>query len=54
LDEAISKHIKRALHLTGGKISGQNGAARILGINPNTLRNRMRKLKIPFSANGIQ
>ncbi len=53
LDEAVSEHIKRALHLTGGKISGQNGAARILGINPNTLRSRMRKLKIPFPASGL-
>ena len=35
---------------TGGKISGQNGAARILGINPNTLRSRMRKLKIQYSS----
>jgi transcriptional regulator with GAF, ATPase, and Fis domain len=50
LDEATSEHIKRALHLTGGKISGQNGAARILGINPNTLRSRMRKLKIQYSS----
>jgi transcriptional regulator with GAF, ATPase, and Fis domain len=53
LDETISEHIRRALHLTGGKISGQNGAARILGINPNTLRSRMRKLKIPFPASGL-
>lgn len=48
LDEAMSEHIKRALRLTNGKISGQNGTAQILGINPNTLRSRMRKLGIPL------
>ncbi len=54
LDEAMSEHIRRALRLTNGKISGQNGAAQLLGINPNTLRSRMRKLGIPFSANAIK
>lgn len=49
LDEAMLQHIQRALQLTKGKISGHNGAAQILGINPNTLRSRMRKLGIAFS-----
>jgi transcriptional regulator with GAF, ATPase, and Fis domain len=53
LDEAMSLHIKGALRLTNGKIFGQKGAARILGINPNTLRSRMRKLGISFAANGF-
>jgi transcriptional regulator with GAF, ATPase, and Fis domain len=48
LDEVMREHIKRVLRRTNGKISGNNGAARILGINPNTLRSRMRKLGIPF------
>ena len=48
LDEAISNHIITVLHQTKGKISGEDGAARILGVNPATLRNRMRKLGIPF------
>lgn len=53
LDEAMRFHIKKALQLTNGKISGKDGAAQILGINPNTLRSRMRKLKIPFPASGL-
>jgi hypothetical protein len=43
-----SRHIRRAVRLTGGKIYGTGGAARILKINPNTLRSRMRKPNIPF------
>ncbi len=47
--EAIEKeHICRILEMSGGRIEGQNGAAMLLGINPATLRNRMRKLRIPF------
>ncbi len=48
LDMAITKHIKIALELTNGKIEGKGGAAALLDINPGTLRNRMRKLDIPF------
>jgi transcriptional regulator with GAF, ATPase, and Fis domain len=44
LDKAISAHIKRTLEMTNGKIHGHGGAAELLGINPNTLRSRMRKL----------
>ena len=36
------------LGLTGGKIHGPGGAGEMLGVNPNTLRYRMRKLGIPF------
>ncbi|MCP4688876.1 MAG: AAA domain-containing protein [Desulfobacterales bacterium] len=50
LDEAMARHIKRALELTGGKIHGPDGAGRLLGVNPNTLRGRMRKMGIPFGA----
>jgi transcriptional regulator with GAF, ATPase, and Fis domain len=46
LDEASSDHIRRALSATGGKIHGPGGAAELLGINPNTLRSRMKKLGI--------
>ncbi len=49
LDIAIAKHIKRALNATNGQVHGEGGAAQLLEINPNTLRSRMRKLKIPFS-----
>jgi hypothetical protein len=37
-----------ALELTDGKVEGQDGAAKLLGVHPGTLRNRMRKLGIPF------
>ncbi len=46
LDEVISKHILQVLSSTGGRISGKKGAAKILNINPSTLRNRMIKLGI--------
>ena len=48
LDAVTARYIRRVLSKTNGKISGQGGAAEILGINPNTLRNRMRKLGIDF------
>ena len=48
LDAAMVQHIKRAMTLAKGKVEGKSGAARLLGINPRTLRNRMRKLSIPF------
>ena len=48
LDEMTRMHIKKALGKTKGKISGKNGAASILDINPNTLRKRMDKLEIQY------
>ena len=48
VDEAMSRHILQALQISNGKISGARGAAQLLGINPNTLRSRMRKLGISF------
>jgi transcriptional regulator with GAF, ATPase, and Fis domain len=45
--EAIERdHIIKALKQTSWKIHGKEGAAEILGINPNTLRSRMKKLNI--------
>ena len=49
LDEVISNHILRILRRTEGKVHGPGGAAEIMGINPSTLRNRIRKLKIDYS-----
>lgn len=46
LEENERTHIIRALMLTGGRVSGERGAARILGINSSTLESRMRKLGI--------
>lgn len=39
-------HILRVLDSTRWVINGPQGAARILGLHPNTLRNRMNKLRI--------
>jgi hydrogenase-4 transcriptional activator len=50
LDDAMRSHIEAALHTTHGRIEGSRGAARLLAINPHTLRARMRKLKINWSA----
>ncbi|MBW1912345.1 MAG: hypothetical protein JRI43_04090, partial [Deltaproteobacteria bacterium] len=36
------------LESTNGKISGPGGAADLLGIHPNTLRNKMGKLGIAY------
>ena len=49
LDDAMAAHIERALHATRGRIEGPFGAAKLLGINPHTLRARMRKLRIDWS-----
>jgi len=46
IDEVTSQHIRKVLRWTKGRIFGLGGAAEILGINPNTLRSRMRKLGI--------
>jgi len=46
LDEMERDYILQALKATKWRISGSQGAAVILGINPNTLRGRMRKLGI--------
>ena len=46
LSENEASHIRRALAATKGKVHGPGGAADLLGINPNTLRSRMRKLGI--------
>jgi len=46
LHEAMRQHIEAALQVTHGRIEGSTGAARLLMINPHTLRARMRKLDI--------
>jgi transcriptional regulator with GAF, ATPase, and Fis domain len=47
-DEAMRGHIELALRSARGRIEGPRGAAHQLGINPHTLRARMRKLRIPW------
>ncbi len=48
LDTVVARHIRHVLGTTGGKIHGPGGAGELLGVNPNTLRYKMRKLGIPF------
>jgi hydrogenase-4 transcriptional activator len=48
LDDAMKQHIEAALRHTHGRIEGPYGAARLLQINPHTLRARMRKLGIAW------
>jgi len=48
LDEVMRNHIEDVLLLCNNKIDGQNGAAGHLGVNPSTLRHRMRRLDIAF------
>ncbi len=46
LDAAIKEHIQATLRHTRGRVSGEHGAAALLKVNANTLRAKMRKLKI--------
>lgn len=46
LDQAMARHIERALATAHGRVEGPFGAAKALGVNPNTLRARMRKLGV--------
>ncbi len=48
LNELMEQHIRSVLEMTGGRVEGKDGAAEMLGMNPGTLRHRMRLLKIPF------
>jgi DNA-binding NtrC family response regulator len=48
LDAAIRKHIESALAVALGRIEGPYGAARLLKVNPHTLRARMRRLGIEW------
>jgi len=45
---AMKHHIELALERTGGRVEGPHGAAIMLGVNPHTLRARMRKLGIDW------
>jgi transcriptional regulator with GAF, ATPase, and Fis domain len=48
LDDLEAQHIEAVLNKVDRRVSGKGGAAELLGINPNTLRHRMRKLGIKF------
>ena len=49
LEDAMRVHIEQALSATHGRIEGPFGAAKRLGINPHTLRARMKKLGIDWA-----
>lgn len=46
LEDVEKEHIVRILKKTGWKVSGEKGAAKILGLNATTLEARMKKLGI--------
>jgi len=46
LEDAERSHILKALKHTNWQIHGSNGAAELLGMNPSTLRSRIKKLSI--------
>jgi len=48
LDDFIRGYLFQVLKRSAGQIGGPNGAAKILGIHSNTLRNKMIRLGIPF------
>ena len=49
LEEAEKRHIIEALNTSGWRVSGKDGAAEVLGINPKTLESRMQRLGIQRS-----
>jgi transcriptional regulator with GAF, ATPase, and Fis domain len=49
LDDVVKAHLERVLARTNGRIEGPRGAAALLGVNPHTLRARMRKLGLEWS-----
>ena len=48
LNDVIADHIAKVLKITKGTVHGPNGAAQLLDLNPSTLRQKMRRLGIPF------
>jgi DNA-binding NtrC family response regulator len=46
LDVVVRSHIQAVVQGCGGRIEGPDGAARILKLNPSTLRSKMKKLGI--------
>jgi hydrogenase-4 transcriptional activator len=53
LNQNIAHHIRTVLKMTKGKINGPGGAAEILEVHPNTLRNKMIKLGITYGKKRI-
>jgi transcriptional regulator with GAF, ATPase, and Fis domain len=53
LDDFVRRHIAEVLKMTGGRVQGKKGAAALLGIHPSTLRNKMKKLHIPYGRKAV-
>jgi transcriptional regulator with GAF, ATPase, and Fis domain len=53
LEDVEQDHILAVLRLAGWVIDGPRGAALLLGLHPNTLRSRMKKLGISRSSHDI-
>ena len=53
LREVERQHIVTVLRRTGWRIDGPQGAARLLNMNPSTLRSRMQKLGIRRSTTEV-
>lgn len=49
IDLMVKNNIQQALKLSGGRISGTHGAAKLLGINPTTLASRIKAMGIKRS-----
>jgi transcriptional regulator with GAF, ATPase, and Fis domain len=54
LESNTRSHILAALEQSGWVIDGPRGAAKILGLHPNTLRSRMKKLGLIRAAHEDQ
>jgi PAS domain S-box-containing protein len=50
LEQLERENLLLALEQTRGRISGDNGAAKLLGMNPSTLNSRLKALKIRWSS----
>jgi formate hydrogenlyase transcriptional activator len=53
IEDVEREHIKEVLNSTGWRVSGKNGAAKILGLKDSTLRSRMKKLSIARPYKGV-
>ena len=54
LEAMEREHILKILEITGWRVSGENGAARLLGLKPTTLEARMKKLGIERKRGGAE
>ena len=54
LEAMEREHILKTLEITGWRVSGENGAARLLGLKPTTLEARMKKLGIERKRGGSE